>query len=40
MTFTKQLTFIKSDDICKDLRYIHCLYLLKAEHVYQVTTLN
>ena len=24
----------------KDLRYIHCMYLQKAEHIYQVTTLN
>jgi len=24
----------------KDSRYVHCLYLQKAYHVYQVTTLN
>jgi len=36
----KQMTFIKSDDIFKDLRYVHCLYLQKADHVYQATTLN
>jgi len=24
----------------KDSRYVHYLYLQKAEHVYQVTTLN
>ena len=36
----KQLTFIKSDDIFKDSRYVHCLYLQKAGCVYQVTTLN
>jgi len=40
MTFMKQLTFIKSDDIFKDSRYVHCLSPQKAEHVYQVTTLN
>jgi len=35
------MTFIKSGDIFfKDSRYIHFLYLQKAEHVYQVTTLN
>ena len=40
MTFMKQMTFIKSDDIFKGSRYVHCLYLQKAEHVNQVTTLH
>jgi len=40
MTFMKQLTCIKSDAVFRDSRYVHCLYLQKAYHVYQVTTLN
>jgi len=36
----KQMKFVKSDDFFKDLRYAHCLYLQKVEHVYQVTTPN
>ena len=40
MTFIKHMTFIKLDDIFKDSMYVHCLYLQKAEHVYEVTTLN
>jgi len=40
MTFMKQMTFIKSDDNFKDSRHVHCLYLQKAEYVYQVTTPN
>ena len=40
MTFMKHLTCIKSDVIFKDLRYVHYLYLQKADRVYQITTLN
>jgi len=40
MTFMKQMAFIKSNDIFKNSRYIHYLYVQKAEHVYQVITLN
>ena len=34
------MTFVKSDDIFKNSRYVHCPYLQKPYHIYQVTTLN
>jgi len=40
MTFMKRLSFIMPDDIVKESRYVNCLYLRIAEHVYQVKTVN
>jgi len=41
MTFMKQLTSIKSDDtFFKGSRYVRCLYLQKADHIYQISTLK